>query len=62
MDAMGLNVAASDVTSDYWQGDEAKFKKTYAVGSGAIFIDELSVQWNEERWGDYGSTTNLEPC
>ena len=24
MDAVGLNVAASDVTSDYWQGDEAK--------------------------------------
>ncbi|MDX1785473.1 MAG: hypothetical protein R3210_05050, partial [Roseovarius sp.] len=23
MDARGLNVAASDVTSDFWQGDEA---------------------------------------
>ena len=29
MDNRGLNVAQSDVTSDYWQGDEAKFKKTY---------------------------------
>ena len=24
MDMVGLNVAASDTTSDYWQGDEAK--------------------------------------
>ena len=30
MDNRGLNVAQSDVTSDYWQGDEAKWKKTYS--------------------------------
>lgn len=30
MDAKGLNVGQSDVTSDYWQGDEAKFQKSYA--------------------------------
>lgn len=28
MDARGLNVAASGITSDYWQGDEAKFQQT----------------------------------
>ena len=28
MDAVGLNVGASDVTSDYWQGDEAKWQET----------------------------------
>jgi hypothetical protein len=39
MDAVGLNVAASDVTSDYWQGDEAKFKRTFGA-SQAVFVDE----------------------
>jgi len=29
MDNKGLNVGQSDLTSDYWQGDEAKWQKTY---------------------------------
>lgn len=41
MDAKGLNVGQSDVTSDYWQGDEAKWQKTYKVGPNAIFVDEI---------------------
>lgn len=40
MDSVGLNVGLSSVTSDYWQGDEAKWQKTYKVGPDAIFIDE----------------------
>ena len=28
MDNQGANVAMTDKTSDYWQGDEAKFQKT----------------------------------
>lgn len=40
MDNKGLNVGQSDVTSDYWQGDEAKFQKSYGAGAGAIFVDE----------------------
>lgn len=40
-DAKGLNVGQSDVTSDYWQGDEAKWQKTYGTGAAdAIFVDE----------------------
>lgn len=41
MDAKGLNVGQSDVTSDYWQGDEAKFQETYPAGKGAVHISEL---------------------
>ena len=41
MDARGLLVGSSDVTSDYWQGDEDKWQKTYAVGPDAYFVDEL---------------------
>jgi hypothetical protein len=40
MDNVGLNVGLSSVTSDYWQGDEGKWQKTYKVGPDAIFIDE----------------------
>lgn len=41
MDAKGLNVAQSDVTSDYWQGDEAKWKQTFLVGPDAIHISDV---------------------
>ncbi len=41
MDDKGLNVGQSDVTSDYWQGDEAKWQKTFSVGPAAIFIDKI---------------------
>lgn len=39
MDALGLNVGQSDITSDYWQGDEAKFTRSFGAGPGAVFID-----------------------
>jgi len=41
MDNQGANVAMSDKTSDYWQGDEAKFKNSYKDGKGDLFIDEV---------------------
>ena len=34
MDNQGANIAMTDKTSDYWQGDEAKFKKSYKEGTG----------------------------
>lgn len=41
MDDKGLNVGQSDITSDYWQGDEAKWQKTFQVGPDAIFFDKI---------------------
>jgi hypothetical protein len=41
MDNLGANVAMTDKTSDYWQGDEAKFKKSFTAGAGAIFVDDV---------------------
>ena len=41
MDNQGANVAMTDKTSDYWQGDEAKFQKSYKEGAGAVFVDEV---------------------
>lgn len=43
MDNRGLNVGQSDVTSDYWQGDEAKWQKTYSAGPDAVFVDEVEM-------------------
>ncbi|HCY85535.1 MAG TPA: hypothetical protein DHV36_10410 [Desulfobacteraceae bacterium] len=41
MDNQGANVAMTDKTSDYWQGDEAKFKRSFNSGQGQIFVDEV---------------------
>ncbi|MCX4029361.1 hypothetical protein H0A36_02875 [Endozoicomonas sp. SM1973] len=40
MNNKGTNVGVSDITSDYWQGDEAKWQETYLKGNGAIHIAE----------------------
>ncbi len=41
MDAQGANVAMTNKTSDYWQGDEAKFRKSFNGGKGELFVDEV---------------------
>ena len=41
MDNQGANVSMTDKTSDYWQGDEAKFQKSYNAGKGAVFVDDV---------------------
>ncbi|WP_019954410.1 cache domain-containing protein [Yoonia vestfoldensis] len=43
MDARGLNVAAAKATSDYWQGDEAKFSETYPKGPTAIHFGDVEL-------------------
>lgn len=40
MDNQGANVAITEKTSDYWQGDEAKFKEC-AKDGGTVFIDKV---------------------
>jgi hypothetical protein len=39
MDDQGALVCASNPTSDYFQGDEPKWQRSYADGTGAVFID-----------------------
>jgi len=39
MDNQGAIVCANMKTSDYWQGDEAKWQKSFNGGKGAVFID-----------------------
>ena len=41
MDNRGLNVGQSARTSDYWQGDEAKWQQTYLVGPDAAHVSDV---------------------
>ncbi|SFO11944.1 hypothetical protein SAMN04488056_103225 [Cohaesibacter marisflavi] len=50
MDNKGLNVGQSSITSDFWQGDEAKFQKTYDVGPKAVFVDDPEWDDNFNIW------------
>lgn len=49
MDAKGLTVAASDATSDYWQGDEAKWKQTFLAGPDAIHFSEIELDKSTQK-------------
>jgi len=41
MDNQGANVAMTNKTSDYWQGDEAKFTESFKGGAGAVHIGDV---------------------
>ncbi|SHJ24876.1 hypothetical protein [Wenxinia saemankumensis] len=60
-DGVGLNVAASGITSDMWQGDEAKWQETYGAGPGAMHVSEIEM---DESTGSYQaqiSATIVDP-
>lgn len=50
MDAKGLNVGQSSVTTDFWQGDEAKFQKTFPFGNGTVFVDKEEFDKELKSW------------
>lgn len=62
MDAKGLNVGQSDVTSDYWQGDEAKWQKTYLAGADAIFVDEIEKDESTQTFQSQVSMSVVDPA
>src|SRR5690606_8600938 len=41
IDAVGLNVDQSGVTSDYWQCDEGKWQNSFGAGADGIDIDDV---------------------
>lgn len=61
MDNKGLNVGQSDVTSDYWQGDEAKFEKSFGAGPDAIFVDEIEEDESSQTLQSQVSKTIVDP-
>lgn len=62
MDNKGLNVAVSDITSDYMQGDEAKWQKTYPQGAGQVFVDDVEFDDSSETFQCQVSATVVDPA
>ena len=50
MDNLGGNVGMTDKTSDYWQGDEAKFQKSFNNGAGAVFVDDVEFDDSSQTY------------
>jgi len=62
MDNKGLNVGQSDVTSDYWQGDEAKWQKTYQVGAEAVHISDVEEDESTQTFQSQVSVSVVDPA
>lgn len=61
MDAHGLNVAASGPTSDYWQGDEAKFQETYGAGPDAVHFGDIEFDESSQSYQGQISVVLTDP-
>jgi glycerol-3-phosphate dehydrogenase len=62
MDNKGLNVGQSDITSDYWQGDEAKWQKTYSVGPNAVHVSEVKKDESTQAFQGQLSLSVVDPA
>jgi hypothetical protein len=62
MDAQGLNVAISDVTSDYWQGDEAKHQKSFGAGASGVHLSEVELDESTQTYQAQVSFTLTDPA
>ena len=61
MDSKGLNVGQSDVTSDYWQGDEAKWQKTFLAGAGTVHVGEVEFDESSQTYQSQVSMPIVDP-
>jgi hypothetical protein len=61
MDQVGLNVGQSGITSDYWQGDEAKFQQTYPMGAGAMHVSDVELDESTQTYQAQVSMTITDP-
>ena len=62
MDAKGLNVAQSTVTSDYWQGDEDKFTESFGAGVDAVHLGEVEQDESTQTFQSQVSITITDPA
>ncbi|MFT4727559.1 MAG: hypothetical protein ACI9UN_002056 [Granulosicoccus sp.] len=61
MDDKGLNVGQSDITSDFWQGDEAKWQKTFSAAPKSMFVDEVEMDESTQRFQTQVSIAITDP-
>jgi len=50
MDNQGANVAMTNKTSDYWQGDEAKWKQSFNNGAGGIHVGDAKFDKSAQAY------------
>lgn len=62
MDAKGLNVAQSTLTSDYWQGDEDKFTQSFGAGADAVHIGEIEQDESTQIFQSQVSVPITDPA
>ena len=61
MDNKGLNVGQSEVTSDYWQGDEAKWQNTFGAGPDMVYVDGVETDESTQALQSQASVTITDP-
>lgn len=62
MDNKGLNVGQSGLTSDFWQGDEAKWQETYQKGADAMHISEVEFDESTQTYQVQVSFAIVDPA
>lgn len=62
MDAKGLNVGQSTLTSDYWQGDEDKFTLSFGAGADAVHIGEVEQDESTQIFQSQVSVPITDPA
>jgi hypothetical protein len=62
MDAKGLNVAQSTLTSDYWQGDEDKFTASFGAGADAVHVGEVEQDESTQIFQSQVSVPITDPA
>ncbi len=61
IDAKGLSIGESEPTSDYWQGDELKWQRTYPAGTGTLFVDRAKKDESTQMLQAQASLTVSDP-
>ena len=62
MDGKGLNVGQSDITSDYWQGDEDKWRETFLRGANAVHVSEIEFDESSQTYQSQVSLPIVDPA
>jgi hypothetical protein len=61
MSSKGLNVGQSAITSDLWQGDEAKFERSFGRGTGAVHYGPVETKSDTGRRAQQVSLAISDP-
>ena len=61
MDNKGLNAGQSAITSDFWQGDEAKFNETYGMPAGTMHVSDVEFDESAKSYLGQVSLPIIDP-